>query len=171
MLIPRKENIFSKIRDFFWRYPRGVFGKGGLLYSTYLFYKSVRPFSHIFLFILGFFGLGFANYYHSSAFLKVEEDILTEGVIIGDSVLSRINPLLPSNNQLETDLARLIYHPLIRVNASGEVKPILASSWEETSGDGMEYKLFLRDDVYWHDGEKFTADDVIATFLSGTLCE
>jgi len=40
--------------------------------------------------------------------------------------------------------------------------PWLAESWD-VSDDGKTYTFHLRDDVYWHDGEKFTADDVVFT--------
>ena len=39
----------------------------------------------------------------------------------------------------------------------------LAESWE-VSEDGKEWIFHLRKDVKWHDGEPFTADDVIFTF-------
>ena len=44
-----------------------------------------------------------------------------------------------------------------------DVVPELASSWE-ISATKLDYTFYLRDDVYWHDGEKFTADDVIFTW-------
>jgi peptide/nickel transport system substrate-binding protein len=45
-----------------------------------------------------------------------------------------------------------------------EFKPIpkLATTWQ-VSADKLDYTFYLRDDVYWHDGEKLTADDVIFT--------
>lgn len=39
--------------------------------------------------------------------------------------------------------------------------PALAESWQR---DGDSYLLNLRKDVTWHDGEPFTADDVVFTF-------
>jgi peptide/nickel transport system substrate-binding protein len=44
-----------------------------------------------------------------------------------------------------------------------EVKPCLAKSWE-IKKKGLVYIFHLRDDVYWFDGKKFTADDVVFTF-------
>lgn len=40
-----------------------------------------------------------------------------------------------------------------------ELKPDLAKSWE-ISADKMNFTFYLRDDVYWHDGVKFTSADV-----------
>lgn len=42
-------------------------------------------------------------------------------------------------------------------------KPMLAKAWT-VSPDHLEYTFLLRDDVVWHDGKPFTADDVIFTF-------
>jgi peptide/nickel transport system substrate-binding protein len=41
--------------------------------------------------------------------------------------------------------------------------PELAEDWDITD-DGLEYTFNLREDVTWHDGEQFTADDVVYTF-------
>ncbi len=41
-------------------------------------------------------------------------------------------------------------------------EPLLAKSWRQVDDKTLEYTL--RDDVKWHDGEKFTADDVVYTF-------
>ena len=46
---------------------------------------------------------------------------------------------------------------------TNEVEPALAESWE-TSGDGLTWTFRLRQDVSWHDGEPFTAEDVAFTF-------
>ena len=43
------------------------------------------------------------------------------------------------------------------------VIPWLAKSWE-LSEDGLTYTFKLEDDVQWHDGEAFTADDVVFSF-------
>lgn len=43
------------------------------------------------------------------------------------------------------------------------VKPLLAESWE-TTDDGQTWVFHLRPDVTWHDGEPFTADDVVFTY-------
>ncbi len=42
-------------------------------------------------------------------------------------------------------------------------RPALAKAWE-ASEDGKTWTVYLRDDVLWHDGEPFTADDVIFTY-------
>ena len=44
-----------------------------------------------------------------------------------------------------------------------EIEPGLAESWEN-SPDGLAWTFRLRQDVRWHDGEPFTAQDVAFTF-------
>ena len=44
-----------------------------------------------------------------------------------------------------------------------EAKPALAESWE-VAEDKVTWTFHLRKDVFWFDGEPFTADDVIFTF-------
>jgi len=52
----------------------------------------------------------------------------------------------------------LIFDSLIERDDEGLI-PWLAEGWD-ISSDGKEYTFRLRDDVYWQDGEPFTADDV-----------
>jgi len=44
-----------------------------------------------------------------------------------------------------------------------EIKPSLAEKWEKDE-TGRIWTFYLRKDVYWQDGKKFTADDVVFTF-------
>ena len=44
------------------------------------------------------------------------------------------------------------------------ILPDLATDWE-ISSDARQFTFTLRDGVKWHDGEDFTADDVVFTFL------
>ncbi|MFE7484928.1 ABC transporter substrate-binding protein [Streptomyces sp. NPDC057552] len=55
---------------------------------------------------------------------------------------------------------RLIYNTLTRYDDSLTPKPELATSWTYAK-DGRSITLKLRDDVTFHDGRPFTADDVI----------
>jgi peptide/nickel transport system substrate-binding protein len=53
-----------------------------------------------------------------------------------------------------------VYQGLVRVNRNGEVVPSLARDWE-VSNDGVLYRFHLKEGVRFHDGSKFTAEDVI----------
>ncbi|MFH1764600.1 MAG: ABC transporter substrate-binding protein [Gemmatimonadota bacterium] len=54
---------------------------------------------------------------------------------------------------------------LIEFDENLEPAPYLATSWE-ISEDQTELTFHLRDDVYWHDGELTTAQDVAFTYLT-----
>ncbi len=58
-----------------------------------------------------------------------------------------------------------MYERLIGVDPDGTLSGErgLAESWE-TSTDGMSLTVKLHPDIMWHDGEPFTADDVVLTF-------
>ncbi len=72
-----------------------------------------------------------------------------------------LNPLL-ANTQPDRDLSALIFSGLTRADARGEAVPDLARSWKVEEG-GRRYVFALRDDVTWHDGQRFTAADVLFT--------
>lgn len=50
---------------------------------------------------------------------------------------------------------------LVRDDTTGEIGPSLATEWEWV--DDLTLHMTLRDDVYFHNGEKMTAEDVIYT--------
>ncbi len=54
-----------------------------------------------------------------------------------------------------------IFDTLITSNGDGTYSPSLATEWEYT--DDTTLLITLRDDVYFHNGEKMTADDVVFT--------
>ncbi|MBI3671203.1 hypothetical protein HY249_00205, partial [Candidatus Azambacteria bacterium] len=76
-----------------------------------------------------------------------------------------INPILISSNDVDRDISELVYSGLMEYSPEGDIVPALAKSYK-ISNDGKEYTFYLRDDVSWHDGKKFTADDVVFTISS-----
>ncbi len=81
-----------------------------------------------------------------------------EGIVGPPAV---INPLY-YQNQTDRDIGALVFRGLTRLSESGVVVPDLARSWE-ISPDDLAYTFTLRDDVRWHDGQPFTAEDVAFT--------
>jgi peptide/nickel transport system substrate-binding protein len=53
--------------------------------------------------------------------------------------------------------------PAMDYRVSEKLLPRLAASWE-AQADGLAYTFHLRRNVRWHDGNPFTAQDVLATF-------
>jgi len=75
---------------------------------------------------------------------------------------SYINPVLAQSNDYDKDLIELIYDGLYSIDGQGKLITNLAEK-TEVSEDGKTYIIFLKDNVFWHDGMALTADDVIFT--------
>ena len=76
-----------------------------------------------------------------------------------------VNPLFASLNDVDSDLARLIYSGLMRYDENGAFTPDLAERYT-VSEDKKVYTFFLRKNVTWHDNDQeiFSAKDVKFTF-------
>jgi peptide/nickel transport system substrate-binding protein len=74
-----------------------------------------------------------------------------------------INPIFASVNEVDTDIVTLVYSGLLRYDKNQELVPDLAESYT-LSEDKKTYTFTLRQNVVWHDGEPFTAHDVVFTF-------
>jgi len=86
-------------------------------------------------------------------------------VVIGHS--QEITVLNPHMLHIEVDdgVHFAIFDPLFKVDSSGNLFPVLAKEVPTVenggvSADGLHWKMTLRDDVKWHDGRPFTAEDV-----------
>lgn len=77
--------------------------------------------------------------------------------IIGDE--STINPYTYVTGNPGWNMLLLQYDTLYQLDGNGVPQPWLATG-STVSDDGLTVTLDLRDDVTWHDGEAFTAEDV-----------
>ncbi len=73
-----------------------------------------------------------------------------------------VNPIYSQYNEVDRDIAALVFNGLTRANESGVIQPDLATRWG-ISPDGLVYTFTLRSNVFWHDGVPFDADDVLFT--------
>ncbi|MFV0482255.1 MAG: peptide-binding protein [Campylobacteraceae bacterium] len=74
---------------------------------------------------------------------------------------SRINPIL-STDSVSSEISQWIFNSLITYDENASIKSELASSYKFL--DDITLIFTLRDDVFWSDGEKFTAKDVFFTY-------
>ncbi len=73
-----------------------------------------------------------------------------------------VNPLFATDGYTMA-VATYIFESLLRRDVkTGELVPALAESFEILP-DRKTYRFHLRQNVFWQNGEKFTADDVVAT--------
>ena len=82
----------------------------------------------------------------------------TEG-IIGQPRF--INPLY-IDNDIDRDLVELLFSGLFSYDENGEIVNDLVKDYE-ISENGKNYEFELKDNIYWHDDQEITADDVIFT--------
>ncbi len=101
----------------------------------------------------------FTTFNHFTSAMPAYGGSFSEG-IVGQP--RRINPLLAQNNDPDRDISSLVYSGLLKHNSEGKLVPDLAKSYE-ISGDGLNYTVYLKENVLWHDGQKLSADDVIYT--------
>lgn len=114
-----------------------------------------------------------------SLFIGCAKDVDSEQHTIGDEkpqepiVLVSAEPTdsldpLGSINVATDDYTYNVFSSLTQLDKGGKGIPLLAKSWE-IDDEGLTTTFYLRDDVYFHDDSKLTADDVkysIDTLLS-----
>ncbi len=100
--------------------------------------------SFVFSFFLILLSINFFPFL-SSFFFKKQEKI----GLVGKFTLQN-----PPN-----EVTNLISNSLLTVNEKGGIMPVLVKFWE-VSPDGKVYRFYLKPDLYWNDGKKFTAHDI-----------
>lgn len=91
---------------------------------------------------------------------KKEKNVL---VLSTSSDPKSFNPIIAKETST-TLITNFIFDGLTRIDGlTLEITPNLATKWEVDSS-GKKWKFFLRRDVLWNDGVKFSADDVVFTF-------
>jgi len=86
-----------------------------------------------------------------SAVKSSDEKVL----VYGSGDYTSINPALYEHGEINS----LIFNGLTAHDKNNKVVPCLAESWELDKESNI-YTFKLRNDVKWHDGKKFTAEDV-----------
>ncbi|MFI5240466.1 MAG: peptide ABC transporter substrate-binding protein [Candidatus Saccharimonadia bacterium] len=127
--------------------------------------RIIRRFLFIWMavFALAFIGMSAQIANLRKAYLVAGPEVggvYSEGLV--GSVKS-INPILLTDDAT-SDVSRLIFSGLTRLNPSGQIEGDLASSWE-VSGDGKTYTFHIRSSAKWQDGQPVTATDVVFTML------
>lgn len=117
---------------------------------------------------LGLLGLGAAGLVIPQALAgrALAQDTAPKGqIVLGFSQEPTVfNPHL-LHIEVDEGINFAIFDPLFGVDAEGKFYPLLAAEVPTVenggiSADGLTWKVKLRDDVKWHDGTPFTAEDV-----------
>ena len=109
--------------------------------------------------ILIIFGISFVDYNDSNSTSIVLDDSISYGVEDIPKDLKRVLKL----NSSDLDIFCAVTKGLVEEDSEGKVVPSLAYEINK-SDDGIQYEFKIRDDVYWSNGEKVTAKDVVTFF-------
>lgn len=109
--------------------------------------------------LIGILGIVILLYLNNTKIIPAVGGEYTEGIV---GYPRFINPLYSQTNEVDRDLATLLYSGLVARNTRGVVVLDLAKEYK-LSEDEKTYTFILRDDVRWSDGKSFTADDVLFT--------
>jgi peptide/nickel transport system substrate-binding protein len=85
--------------------------------------------------------------------------VYREGVI---GTFTNANPLFATSS-VDASVSKLVFSGLFKISPKGEIVGDLATSYD-VDERGSVYTVKLKNDVYWHDGDKFDAKDVIYTY-------
>ncbi|MCL2201627.1 MAG: ABC transporter substrate-binding protein, partial [Oscillospiraceae bacterium] len=96
----------------------------------------------------------------------IEEDVVNLAehvdVIVDNTLIAAVNPFIPAGNTSSTQWTyTLIYDRLIEDIGGGAYGPMLATDWH--TDDYILWIFNLRDDVVFHNGDRFTAEHVAGT--------
>lgn len=87
---------------------------------------------------------------------ELEINMIKE-INIGIYKYDTINPMLSNNRDIQY-INKLIFEPLIDITYDFKIENKLAK--EISKINDLTYIIKLNEDIYWHDGEKFTTKDV-----------
>ena len=89
----------------------------------------------------------------------MERNELSNTLVYAGENESTINPVLSAHDEV----GDLVFSGLMKYDGSGKPVEDLAESYS-FDGKNLTYTFKLRQGVKWHDGEKFTAQDVVFTY-------
>lgn len=98
------------------------------------------------------------DYIASGELVVVRDDT---DITLGIYGIDTLNPLETASKSVR-NIMNIIYEPLFTTDERENSLPVLAQSYT-MSENGMQMTVNLREDVKWHDGTNFTADDVVYT--------
>ncbi|HNZ83902.1 MAG TPA: ABC transporter substrate-binding protein [Candidatus Pacearchaeota archaeon] len=121
--------------------------------------EKVTLYSSVAVFVLSFLFLVVSFYYSNTKQAPAFGGKYTEGIV---GKTGYINPVLASRD-IERDLNELVFSGLMRYDSQGNLVNDLLVTDPEIKDNGRTYEVYLRSDIYFHDGHKVDADDVIFT--------
>ncbi len=83
----------------------------------------------------------------------------SEGIL---GSFTNANPLY-ATSLVDSSVSKLVFSGLLKTDSANKLVGDLADSWQ-VDDRAVNYTLRLRNNLYWHDGQALTADDVVFTY-------
>jgi len=139
---------------------RKVFTLSGLEFFLRSQNKIERFFFFFFLFSF-FFSLSFLIlnfYFEKTKIVPKEGGIFVEGMV---GFPNYLNPIYSIASDIDDSITNLLFSGLMKFEEKN-LLPDLAEGYKILE-DGKVFEVFLKDNIFWSDGQKITSDDVIFT--------
>lgn len=152
-----KTSFFNSIKKNYFVWPS--FCQWKKLFKLLKDWEKIALFVSVIIFLSSLICIG--NY----LFIKNTKEVAAKGGTYTEGALGQprlVNPLYSSTNDADRDISELVFSGLVKYDSDGNIVPDLAESYE-IKDNGKTYEFVLKDDVFWHDGKEFTADDVAFT--------
>lgn len=96
----------------------------------------------------------------------IVEGVLLPQVNISPSEIFNVDPLLSSTDSdsvidIRKNISFLIFSTLFKESVTGQMEKDIVQDYEFKNGKDLKIKIF--ENIYWHDGEKLTAKDIVFT--------
>lgn len=85
--------------------------------------------------------------------------VFVEGIL---GAFTNANPIY-ATSPVDVSVARLVFSSLLKYDQQNQLVGDLAAKWQ-VNARGNQYVVTLKDNLYWHDGQPLTADDVLFTY-------
>lgn len=96
---------------------------------------------------------------------QFEKEVYVPGGIFNEGIIgtyTNSNPIY-ATSAVDASVSKLVFAGLFKYDGENKLVPDLAESIEVDQAE-TKYTVKLKDNLYWHDGQPLTADDVAFTF-------
>jgi peptide/nickel transport system substrate-binding protein len=124
--------------------------------------KKSEKITLLVLFLLTFSSLsflGFNFYFNNTKKIPAIGGNYVEGIVGQPRFL---NPIYGEVSDVDRTITGVIFSGLVTYDKNGQIINDLAESFK-ISEDGKTYDFIIKNNVFWHDGEKLTTDDIVFT--------
>lgn len=112
-----------------------------------------------FIFLFSSFFLGKRFYFQHTKLIPKKGGHFVEGIL---GTPNSLNPIYAPLSDIDLAITELIFSGLLKYGKNGQLEPDLAESYQILE-EGKVFEFVLKDNIFWQDGKKISADDVVFT--------